>query len=141
MTVWRRKTMLSMPVVVAQSAADAVPQGVRRPEVHELRFGLDLAERRGPLGIGSLDPGLYVKSASGSAQQAGLRFGDMLLAVNDVRVSDLAGFDAAIRSIGDDETVALLVMRGAARSFVPIAPRKPGATSTASRTEAGTALP
>lgn len=69
-------------------------------------------ERKSLLGTGLLDPGLYVKSVSGSAQLAGLRFGDMLLAVNDVSVSGQADFDAAIKSIGDDETVALLIMRG-----------------------------
>lgn len=142
LNVWRHRAALSVQVAVAPSAPDTVPQAVRHTPAHEVRFGLELAERKGPLGIGSLDPGLYVKSVSGSAQLAGLRFGDMVLAVNDVSVSGQADFDAAIKSIGDDETVALLVMRGNARSFVPIAPRRVGSTTAAARrTETAAALP
>lgn len=139
LSVWRHRSALPMQVAVAQGVADAVPQVTRRTDMHEVRFGLELAERKGPLGVGLLDPGLYVKSVSGSAQRAGLRFGDMVLAVNDVSVSGQADFDAAIKSIGDDETVALLIMRGNARGFVPIAPRRPGAVSTARRPDAAAA--
>jgi serine protease Do len=54
-----------------------------------------------------------------------LRYGDMLIAVNDVQVAGLADFDAAIQSIKESDTVALLVMRGSTRSYVPILPRGP----------------
>ncbi|SEK84755.1 PDZ domain-containing protein [Variovorax sp. YR750] len=91
--------------------------------MQETRFGLELAQRKGVLGISLPPPGLYVQSVSGSAQLAGLRYGDMLVAVNDVEVADLADFDAAIRTVRDSDTVALLVVRGSARSYVPILPR------------------
>ena len=123
--VWRHRAPLTVQVSVAPSAPDIAPQRVARPETREVRFGLELAERKGVLGISLLDPGLYVQSASGSARRAGLRYGDMLIAVNDVRVGGLADFDAAIHSIPESDTVALLVMRGSARSYVPIPPRAP----------------
>jgi len=47
----------------------------------------------------------------------------MLIAVNDVEVASLADFDSVIRSIAESDTVALLVVRGSARSYVPILPR------------------
>ncbi|SFQ60073.1 serine protease Do [Variovorax sp. OK605] len=130
LSVWRHRAALSLQVSVAASAFDVVPPSVAR-DANEARLGLELAERTGPLGIGSLDPGLYVKSASGSAQQAGLRFGDAVLAVNDTSVSGLTAFDAALRAAGDGNVVALLVMRGSTRNFVAIAPPRRAGTQSA----------
>ncbi len=121
--VWRRKALLAMQVGVAETPPDLAPPLAARVLAQETRFGLELSERKGVLGISLLEPGLIVQSASGSAQRAGLRYGDMLIAVNDVQVAGLADFDAAIRSIKESDTVALLIMRGSARSYVPILPR------------------
>jgi serine protease Do len=121
LNVWRHRAALPLQVSVVASAPDVVPASVAG-DAKEVRLGLELVERKGPPGIGSLDPGLYVKRASGSAQQAGLRFGDAVLAVNDTSVSGLQDFDAALRAAGDGNAVALLVMRGSAHNFVAIAP-------------------
>jgi serine protease Do len=123
--VWRHRAPLTVQVGVAENPPDVAPRLAARAVAQETRFGLELSQRKGVLGISLPSPGLYVQSASGSAQLAGLRYGDMLIAVNDVEVADLADFDAAIRSIKESDTVALLVMRGAARSYVPILPRGP----------------
>lgn len=121
--IWRQRAPLTVQVGVAENAPDATPRLAVRTTAQETRFGLEFAERKGVLGISMPSPGLYVQSVSGSAQLAGLHHGDMLIAVNDVEVADLADFDAAIRSVRDADTVALLVMRGSARSYVPILPR------------------
>ncbi len=135
--IWRHRTLLTVPVGVAGSEPDIVPKPVAHSDVHETRFGLELAERKGALGIGLQDPGLYVQGVSGSGQRAGLRYGDAIVAVNDVRVAGLADFDAAIRAIPESETVALLVMRGKSRGYVPILPRmSKRATSTPASGEA-----
>ncbi|MET3494426.1 trypsin-like peptidase domain-containing protein [Variovorax boronicumulans] len=121
--VWRNRALLTVQVGVAQSAPDIVPKLAARSNAREVRFGLELLERKGVLGISLQDPGLYVQAASGSAQRAGLRYGDAVIAVNDVRVARLADFDAAIQSIPRSDAVALLVMRGTNRSYIPIPPR------------------
>jgi len=121
--IWRHRAPLTVQVDVVQSAPDIAPKLVARADAREVRFGLELAERKGVLGISLQDPGLYVQGVSGSAQRAGLRYGDALIAVNDVRVAGLTDFDAAIRAIPESDTVALLVMRGANRSYVAIPPR------------------
>jgi len=121
--VWRHRAPLMVQVDVAENPPDVSPKPAGRSAAQETRFGLELAERKGVLGISLPSPGLYVQSVSGSAQLAGLRYGDMLIAVNDVEVASLADFDAAIRSVRESDTVALLVMRGSARSYVPILPR------------------
>ena len=121
--VWRHRAPLTVQVGVVENPPDASPRPAARAVVQEARFGLELVERKGVLGISLPSPGLYVQSVSGSAQMVGLRYGDMLIAVNDVEVACLADFDAAIRSVTENDTVALLVMRGSARSYVPILPR------------------
>jgi serine protease Do len=74
---------------------------------------------------GLFEPGLYVKATSGSAQRAGLRLGDMILAVNDVSVAGIAELDTALGSVRQGETVALLIRRGTITTFVPVMPPMP----------------
>lgn len=121
--IWRHRAPLTVQVGVLENPPDDPPRPAGRTLAQEARFGLELAERKGVLGISLPSPGLYVQSVSGSAQMAGLRYGDMLIAVNDVEVGSLADFDAAIRSVAESDTVALLVVRGSARSYVAILPR------------------
>ena len=121
--IWRRRAPLAMVVGVARSAPDVAPKPGARTDAHEIRFGLQLVERKSAPGVGPDDPGLYVQGASGSARQAGLRYGDALVAVNDLRVAGLADFDAAVHDIPEGDTLALLIVRGASRSYVPIPPR------------------
>ncbi|WP_435533352.1 PDZ domain-containing protein [Variovorax boronicumulans] len=125
--VWRHRAPLTVQVGVAPSAPDIAPKLVLQPEAGEVRFGLELVQGKGGLGFGLSESGLYVQAASGSAQRAGLRYGDALIAVNDVQVRRLEDFDAAIWSIPKSDTVALLVMRGSTRSTYLFLHACPGA--------------
>lgn len=131
--IWRHRAPLTVQVGVLENPPDDPPRPAGRTLAQETRFGLELAERKGVLGISLPSPGLYVQSVSGSAQLAGLRYGDMLIAVNDVEVASLADFDAAIRSVAESDTVALLVVRGSARSYVAILPRSAARAPVARR--------
>ncbi|RZL96211.1 MAG: PDZ domain-containing protein [Variovorax sp.] len=126
LNIWRHRVPLTVTVAVAESQPD-LPLRAASLSGSEVRLGLGLVERTARQGGGLLEPGLYVKSVSGSAQRAGLRLGDMVLAVNDVGVAGIAELDAALASAGQD-TVALLVRRGTATSFVAVVP--PAASKT-----------
>ena len=119
--IWRRKALLAVKLTVAESTPD-LPQRTVAPTAREARLGLDLVERTAKALSGQPEAGLHVRSASGSAQRAGLRFGDVILAVNDVDVAALKDLDKALEAIGQGETVALLVRRGSVTSFVPVTP-------------------
>jgi serine protease Do len=119
--IWRRKAPLTLKLTVAEAAPD-LPQRAAVSTAREARLGLDLVERMTRTKTGQLESGLHVRSASGSAQRAGLRFGDVVLAVNDVGVAALTDLDRALEPIGQNETVALLVRRGSITSFVPVTP-------------------
>ncbi|VTU35968.1 putative periplasmic serine endoprotease DegP-like precursor [Variovorax sp. PBS-H4] len=119
--VWRRKAPLTVKLAVAEGVPD-LPQRIASQDTREARLGLDLAERTAKQAGGPVEAGIYVRSTSGSARRAGLRLGDVILAVNDVGVSAINELDRALEATHQGETVALLVRRGSITSFVPVAP-------------------
>ncbi len=62
--------------------------------------------------------GLAVDAVSGGAERAGLQPGDVILALNNQPVTDIAQFKQLLKRSG--KRFALLVQRGSARIFVPV---------------------
>ncbi|MDC8785171.1 Do family serine endopeptidase [Roseateles koreensis] len=62
--------------------------------------------------------GLVIENAGGAAAKAGVRAGDVLLAVNGTPVNSVEQVRAVVA--GADKSIALLVQRGADRIFVPV---------------------
>jgi serine protease Do len=62
--------------------------------------------------------GLAVENASGPAAEAGLRTGDVILALNNQPVASLDQFRQLVEGAG--ERIALLIQRGSARIWVPM---------------------
>lgn len=69
------------------------------------------------------ESGVIVRRVVGqSALRAGLRVGDVIVMVDRVNVADLDDYEDAVESLDEDASVALLVKRGNATSFVVIEP-------------------
>lgn len=64
--------------------------------------------------------GLLVVGAEGSAAQAGIRRGDVILAVNNTEVQGLEQFNKQIAAVQSGKTVALLVLRENSTLYVPV---------------------
>jgi len=64
--------------------------------------------------------GLLVVGAEGSAAQAGIRRGDVILAVNNTEVQSVEQFSKLVESLGAGKTIALLVRRGDSTLYVPV---------------------
>jgi serine protease Do len=64
--------------------------------------------------------GVLVVGAEGSAAQAGIRRGDVILAVNNTEVQSVEQFTKLVESLGAGKTVALLVRRGDNTLYVPV---------------------
>ncbi|QID16303.1 DegQ family serine endoprotease [Nitrogeniibacter mangrovi] len=62
--------------------------------------------------------GLLVQQAQGPAAKAGLQRGDVILAINNAAVKDVATFRRLLKKAGD--RFALLIQRGDGRIYVPI---------------------
>ncbi|TMH54131.1 MAG: PDZ domain-containing protein, partial [Betaproteobacteria bacterium] len=65
-----------------------------------------------------LDHGLVVQDVAGAAERAGVRPGDVIVAVNNTPVKSVEELKSAVDKSG--KTVALLVQRNDARIFIPV---------------------
>ena len=66
--------------------------------------------------------GIAVRAANGASRDAGLRRGDVILAINDVAIANVAAFDAALSAAVRGRPVALLVQRGGVLGYLVVQP-------------------
>lgn len=64
--------------------------------------------------------GLLVLEAQGSAAQAGIRRGDVILGLNNTEVQSVEQFNKQLAAVPSGKTVALLVQRGENTLYLPI---------------------
>ena len=109
MEVWRKGGRRTLEVKVGELQPDTV--AAAEPNRSE-RLGrlADLAEeQKRALGI---NHGAVVEAPKPAAAHAGLRRGDVILAVNNEDVEDVDAIDAALARVPAGHSVALLVRRG-----------------------------
>ncbi len=118
--VVRKGQQLALQATVSESAAGSPP----RASAGAPRAGLDVTELSGDEKM-RLEPGrgLMVRGADSNALRAGIRPGDLILAVNDTAVADVASFDRLLAQHAG-RTVALRVRRGGEILYLPL--RVPG---------------
>jgi serine protease Do len=120
LTVWRARSVVRLTLPVTAAALDLPKRQAAREAEPEERLGMRLIERRADPSHTRLLPGLYVQSTTGSSRRAGIEFGDSIIGVNQTAVASLVEFDAALQAAGAASTIALLIRRGPAMSFVPV---------------------
>jgi serine protease Do len=122
MEVLRKGTTRNLSIKVGEMPDDKdETHGARPPaKVEPNRLGLQLRElnpqQKKKLG----KSGLLVVNAQGAAAQAGIRRGDVILAVNNSEVQSLEQFNKLIDGVASGKTVALLVLRGENTLYVPV---------------------
>ena len=118
--VWRKGKVQSLSVVLGElPPADAQVSSTESKSFS--RGGLALselsAEQRRALDI---DQGVLVEEATGDAARAGIRTGDVILAVNNIKITTVAGFRKAIAAVQTGKSVALLIRRGEGSLYIPM---------------------
>jgi serine protease Do len=121
--VWRNKAARDLQVVVAELSDDRATRQARggkpQPQAGN-RFGMALAElgdaQRKELKI---DGGVLVEGVQGAAAQAGLRRGDVILAINNQDVKSVEQFLQLMSGFDKGRIVALLVRRGGNSLYIP----------------------
>lgn len=118
--VWRRGAMKEISVVLGELPADeTVAQGQDNRAYS--RGGLALSnltpEQRRALKI---DHGLLVEETTGDAARAGIRTGDIILAVNNTTVRSVEEFRKIIAGIPKGKSAAILVRRGDGSLYIPL---------------------
>ena len=120
--VWRNKAARDMQVTVAELADDRRQQargGKPQPPAAG-QYGLGLVEltdaQRKELKI---EGGVFVDNVQGAAARAGMRRGDVILAVNNQDVKSVEQFRQLMGSFEKGRIVALLVRRGGNSLYIP----------------------
>lgn len=117
--IWRKGKAQTVSVVVTELPTEEKVAGKSgRPYS---RGGLALAEltaeQRREVGI---DYGLLVQDATGDALRAGIRSGDVILAVNNGKVATVEAFRKAIAAVPTGKAAAILVKRGDGSLYIPL---------------------
>lgn len=117
--VWHEGARRSLQAALDEAATDTNQSAASGTSPAHARLGLVLrslppAETR----ESSMGAGLLVEAVSGPAERAGLRRGDVLLAINSSPVASDAQVRAAVSEAG--RSVALLVQRGEQKRYVPL---------------------
>ena len=123
--VWRNKATRDVQVVVAELQEDARAQrgtrpGAKPPAAAPMVYGMSLSDltdaQRKELKV---EGGVFVGEVQGAAARAGMRKGDVILAVNNQDVKTVEQFNQLMGQFDKGRIVALLVRRGTNSLYVP----------------------
>lgn len=119
--VWRRGATTRLTAIIGELGPRETALA-RQPEESRIdRIGLTLTEltarERQEL---ETEGALLVRSVSGPARRAGIRQGDVILAVNDAKVDRIADLNRALSALAPGSVVALLVLRDESRAYVAV---------------------
>jgi serine protease Do len=121
--VWRDGAKVAIEAVLDEMPSDTEPTARPTPQADPSDTIEQLGLRVRPLERAeaeklSLDGGLLVDQVRGAAEAAGLRHGDVILAVNNRPITSVAELRSAVKTAG--KRFALLIQRGEGRIFVPM---------------------
>jgi serine protease Do len=122
--VWRKGERKELQLTVGETPDErgSKRQQGRKPAGETLgKLGLTVSEvsvdQRKELNISG---GVLVESAEGAAAKAGIRRGDVILAVNNQEVKSVEEFSRLVGPTDKPRTVALLIRRGEGSIYVPL---------------------
>ena len=119
MDIWRKGKTQQLSVVLGELPVEA--RAGSKDSKSPSRGGLVLselsAEQRRALDI---DQGVLVEDATGDAARSGIRTGDVILALNNIKVSSVASFRKAMAAVPVGKSVAILIRRGEGSLYIPL---------------------
>jgi Do/DeqQ family serine protease len=121
LNVWRRGAVQRVVLTVGEAPADLPARAEAAQARRDERLGLSLGElpaaRRDRLGV---DGGVSVLEVHGAASLGGIQADDLIVAIGDRPVRDIAAFDAALAAAPADRPVALLVLRAGTLAYLAV---------------------
>jgi serine protease Do len=123
--IWRKGAARDVAITVGEMPEEKIAQRLGRKESKPgnvvARLGLTLSElspdQRKELGLSS---GLLVEDAQGAAAKAGIRRGDVLMAINNQDVKSVEQLNQLLGQFEKARSVALLIRRGEGSLYVPL---------------------
>ena len=124
--VWRNKKLKTLTLTVGEIPADTTAKSeTNRPKAATS----NVIEQLG-LAVSDIDPmrlkelelesGVQIDRVAGAGEQAGLKTGDIVLALNNDDVTSVAQFKRLMTDYESARSVALLIQRGNGSLYVPI---------------------
>jgi len=126
--IWRKGVTQTVPVVVGEVEPDATAAKAEEKPAAARANGLGLGvvdltdEKRKELRIAG---GVNVETAEGAAASAGLRRGDIILAINNIDVTSARQFNELVAKLDLRRPAFVLVRRGDVVRYLPIRPVAP----------------
>jgi serine protease Do len=122
LVIWRNGTRHDVNVTIGELPTEPTEESSRAPSgMAPNRLGLVLREippeQRQQLGV---DHGLLVEAVRGAAARTPIRPNDVILRYNQTEVSMLAQFNSLLAREKPGTSVALLVQRGQAATYVTL---------------------
>ncbi|MDC1311214.1 DegQ family serine endoprotease [Burkholderiales bacterium] len=124
--VWRNKKSKTLNLTVGEIPPDVIANSepksnktVTANVIEQLGLAvsdIDLATLKGL----ELESGVLIDRVAGAGEQAGLRTGDIVLALNNDDVKSVAQFKELMKGYESARSVALLIQRGGGSLYVPI---------------------
>jgi serine protease Do len=122
--VWRKGARKDLQLTVGETPDERAARRSqdRKPAGETLgKLGLTVSEvspdQRRELNVAA---GVFVENADGVAARAGIRRGDVILAVNNQEVKSVEEFSRLVTPTDKPRTVALLVRRGEGSIYIPL---------------------
>jgi serine protease Do len=117
--VWRNGSPKELTATLGTLKGEKVASAADKEALSKGKLGvavrpLTAEEKRSS----DLDHGLVVQEVAGAAERAGIRPGDVIVAVNNTPVTSVGELKSLVEKSG--KTAALLVQRNDARIFVPV---------------------
>jgi len=124
--VWRNKKLKALTLIVGEIPADTTAKSESKSTN---AVTSNVIEQLG-LAVSDIDParlrelelesGVLIDRVAGAGEQAGLKTGDIVLALNNDDVTSVSQFKELMANYESARSVALLIQRGGGSLYVPI---------------------
>ncbi|MDP1680573.1 MAG: DegQ family serine endoprotease [Burkholderiales bacterium] len=119
--VWRNRAAKELTLTLGEWETDTVATKAEPQTEKANKLGLALAELSAEDKRNlKVENGLVVQQVSGAAEKAGVRRGDVVLALGGEKVSSVDQFAKLLAKLGSEKNVALLIQRGERILFVAV---------------------
>jgi len=119
--VWRNRAAKELTLTLGEWENDTIAAKTEPQPEKANKLGLTLAELSAEDKRSlKVEIGLLVQQVSGAAEKAGVRRGDVVLALGGEKVSSVDQFAKLLAKQSNEKNVALLIQRGDRILFVPV---------------------
>ena len=121
--LWRKGAAKELSVTVGELPSEKLAQSGDNSGAETNRLGLAVSELSDEQRKQThLDHGLLVQAVDGAAAKAGIRPGDIILALNNTEITSIEQFAKLAKESASGRSLALLIRRGDNTLFIPVKP-------------------